>query len=218
MYDLFQSEILNYHFDFDEWPATSLNQETKMKPYSGSLFGLRFEFPTIYPQLYKENLAFEKKNSGEVEKKNIIQRFLAWIGDLVGTVTHLPIGHHEEEKVYKIKYSLNILPSLNDGCEGDLMEAIIGTDENEIFISEAVMDMVDYKWDTYAFKTHMIGAVFHLIYSGCLIAYIDHTFLVEPTHDAIGTIQPPKCNIKYMYILFGCLVYPTFYDGTQMVK
>lgn len=41
MYDLFQSDILNYHFDFDEWPATSENEATVMKPFSGSLFSLR---------------------------------------------------------------------------------------------------------------------------------------------------------------------------------
>jgi len=41
MYDLFQSNIMNYHFDFDEWPATSENDTTVMRPYSGSLFELR---------------------------------------------------------------------------------------------------------------------------------------------------------------------------------
>lgn len=55
-------------------------------------------------------------------------------------------GHHEEAKVYKIKYSLNILPSMNDYSEDDLMEAIIRSDEMKIFTSEGVIDMVDYKW------------------------------------------------------------------------
>lgn len=55
-------------------------------------------------------------------------------------------GHHEEAKVYKIKYSLNILPSMNDYSEEDLMEAIIRSDEMKIFTSEGVIDMVDYKW------------------------------------------------------------------------
>jgi hypothetical protein len=107
---------------------------------------------------------------------------------------------------------------MNDGCKDDLMEAIIRSDENAIFTSEAVSDMVDYKWETYAFHRHMIGAFFHVIYLACLLAYIKHTFLIIPTHDAMGNIQMPNCSIKYMYILFGCLIYPTFYDGTQCVK
>ena len=44
MYDLFQSDIMNYHFDFDEWPATSLNHDTVMRSFSGSLFSLRYSF------------------------------------------------------------------------------------------------------------------------------------------------------------------------------
>jgi hypothetical protein len=49
MYELFQSDILNYHFDFDEWPATSHNDDTIMKPFSGSLFSLRYNFSDIFP-------------------------------------------------------------------------------------------------------------------------------------------------------------------------
>ena len=107
--------------------------------------------------------------------------------DGVQMVTHIPIGHdHEEERVYKIKYSLNILPSMNAGCKDDLMEAIINSDEKEIFESEALTDMVDFKWEKYAFRRHIIGAFFHLVYLTCLLLYINHTFLINPTHDAVG--------------------------------
>jgi len=161
-----------------------------------------------------------EKNKDKKKEEGIADSIFGALGDAIGTVTHLPIGHHdeEEERVYKIKYSLNVLPSMNDFCKDDLMEAIIRTDENDVFISEAVMDMVDFKWQKYAFKRHMIGAFFHIIYLSCLLAYISHTFLVVPTHDAMGVIQMPNCSIKYMYVLFGCLIYPTMYDGTQCVK
>lgn len=41
---------------------------------------------------------------------------------------------------------------MNENCDDDLMEAIIRSDENKIFVSEAVTDMVDYKWEQYAFR------------------------------------------------------------------
>ena len=107
---------------------------------------------------------------------------------------------------------------MNEKCKEDLMEAIIRSEEDKIFTSEGVCDMVDYKWETYAFRRHMIGAFFHMIYLTCLLLYINHTFLVYGTQDAVGVIQQPDCSITYMYVLFGCLIYPTFYDGTQCVK
>ena len=134
-------------------------------------------------------------------------------------MTHLPIGEDDDDqRVYKIKYSLNVLPSMNDLCDEDLMEAIIRSEEDNIFTSEAVVDMIEFKWQKYAFRRHMIGAFFHMIYLTCLLLYINHTFLIIPTHDAAGEIQMPNCSIRYMYILFGCLVYPCFYEGTQVVK
>jgi hypothetical protein len=170
-----------------------------MKPFSGSLFSLRQNFESIFPDLYQENIAMLKH---EEDKKNAVK-------------SHgLFSNHHEDAKVYKIKYSLNILPSMNDACEDDLMEAIIRSDEMIIFESEGVIDMVDYKWTAFAFKRHMIGAFFHAIYLGCLLAYINHTFLVDARHHANGLRENPVCSIWYMYILFGCLVYPTIYDGT----
>ena len=50
---------MNYHFDFDEWPAASEHEETKMKPYSGSLFELRDNFTNIFPE-YKMDTNEEK--------------------------------------------------------------------------------------------------------------------------------------------------------------
>ena len=77
---------------------------------------------------------------------------------------------------------------MNDLSEEDLMEAIIRSDEDKIFTSEAVVDMIEFKWQKYAFKTHLIGLFFHSIYMTCLLLYISHTFLVVPTHDAEGVI------------------------------
>jgi len=60
----------------------------------------------------------------------------------------------DKEKVYKIRYSLNILPSMNFHCENDLIEAIVNSEELAIFETDAVMNMVKYKWKAYAFASH----------------------------------------------------------------
>lgn len=38
---LYESEILNFYFDFDEWPGTHTETEKVMRPFNGSIFSLR---------------------------------------------------------------------------------------------------------------------------------------------------------------------------------
>ena len=56
-----------------------------------------------------------------------------------------------EQKVFKIKYNLNILPSVNE-AEGQLMEAIANSVELSIFTTDLVKDLIDFKWQRFAFK------------------------------------------------------------------
>ena len=49
------------------------------------------------------------------------------------------------EKVYKIKYNLNVLVAMSEE-NGQLIGAIAQSDELEIFKTELIRDMVDYKW------------------------------------------------------------------------
>jgi hypothetical protein len=41
MNDLFNSKVLIYDFDFDEWPATHPKKDEIMRPYNQSIFALR---------------------------------------------------------------------------------------------------------------------------------------------------------------------------------
>ena len=50
-----------------------------------------------------------------------------------------------QDKVYKIRYCLNILPSMNLQNDKDLMEAIVNTEELAIFKTVALMSMADFK-------------------------------------------------------------------------
>jgi hypothetical protein len=88
--NLFNSKIFYHDFDFDdrEWPATNSNTDKMLQPYNESMFDLRFQYKKIFREIY---LVDHKKD----EKK------------LSGKQT-------EDEKVYKIKYQLNILPSVSE--------------------------------------------------------------------------------------------------------
>ena len=57
--DLMESKIINYTFDFDEWPGTSDDTQKMFGAYSDSIFRLRKKFKYIYPQLVPENERFD---------------------------------------------------------------------------------------------------------------------------------------------------------------
>ena len=125
---------------------------------------------------------------------------------------------------------------MNLACEHDLMESIVNSEELSIFDKgSAVIDMVDYKWKAYAFKSHQLGCFFHIFYVLSLVVYINNTFLVDKPAkddkkddggdkklllelDAAKEFKMPEASIPFMIIFCFCLLYPVLYDGTQMVK
>lgn len=38
---LLDSEVFTRKFDFDEWPSSHTNEDTALRPYNGSMFGVR---------------------------------------------------------------------------------------------------------------------------------------------------------------------------------
>lgn len=140
-----------------------------------------------------------------------------------------------DEKVFKIKYSLNILSSVSEE-EAQLMEAVAGSTELSIFTTDLVMDLIDFKWQRFAFRQHMFGAFIHFVYVMVLIFYIDFTFLVSKatwentvtgitsesktlcSSDDSCLRRSPPADPTYLYVIFCCLLYPLIYDGTQAIK
>jgi len=45
MTDLFNSNVFNHTFDYDEWPATNADTRKIIVPYNKSIFKLRYEYP-----------------------------------------------------------------------------------------------------------------------------------------------------------------------------
>ena len=79
----------------------------------------------------------------------------------------------QDKKLYKIKYTINILPSINES-EESLMEALGETNELKIFQSKVIKEFIQFKWDTYAGKFHYIGAFIHIIYVLIFNVYVSY--------------------------------------------
>lgn len=57
------------------------------------------------------------------------------------------------------------------------MGVLSSCEELSIFETDLVRDLVDYKWETYAFRQHIWSAAFHAMYVVVLIYYINYTYL-----------------------------------------
>ena len=82
---LFESEIFNMSFNYDEWPTAHTNKETIIRPYNESIFQIRKHYNTVFHE--KEFHVDQKEANGEVI---------------------------DVSKVFKIKYSVNILPGVGE--------------------------------------------------------------------------------------------------------
>ena len=70
------------------------------------------------------------------------------------------------------------MPSVSEET-GTLMEALANTDELSIFEIEAIQDIIDYKWETFAANVHTRGFYIHLTYVISLLVYINNVLLVD---------------------------------------
>ena len=77
VYKLLTSNIFNYKFEFEEWPAAHRNLQKLILPYNDSIFNIRYKY---------EELFLGRLEESNIELESVNNRF------------------------YKIKYSLNLLP------------------------------------------------------------------------------------------------------------
>lgn len=89
MTGIFNSKVFNHPFDYDEWPTTNSNTEKQLQPYNSSVFKLRYEYSNIFQKIWRADY---KKETLEMEGKY----------------------NTNEQKVFKIKYNLNILSSVSE--------------------------------------------------------------------------------------------------------
>lgn len=153
------------------------------------MFKLRFEYVNIFKGLYVEQQEKEKQQIND---------------DKAST--------RDNERIYKIKYCLNILPSMNEKSEHDLMEALCNTEELDIFATDSIRTMINYKWATYGFNSHCLGCIVHICYIVVVVLFISDTYLYKKEDfpkDELHLARP-----GYMVTLAVLLLYPLAYDGT----
>lgn len=80
---LMQSDIFIFEFDYDEWPGIHENDQELLRPYNKSIFDLVHNYETVFPE---KRFAPPKDDDGTGDAKR------------------------DSTKIYKIKYSINLLP------------------------------------------------------------------------------------------------------------
>ena len=96
----------------------------------------------------------------------------------------------DKSKIYKIKYSVNLLGQCGMYVESNekgktqimnedvnLMSLAEETEEMSIFDTDAINDIIEYRWDYYAFKFHMIGLFMNMFYIFSFILYVKEGYL-----------------------------------------
>jgi len=127
----------------------------------------------------------------------------------------------DNSKVYKIKYSINLLPQVgyfvdNDGehCNEDvsIMSLAADSEEIEIFTTASLNNLIEFKWVSYGKRHHLLGCLMHFIYTFVFILYVSQACLYDD-EDENKTTQ----KIYAILLLVGIL-YPAAYDCTQLIR
>ena len=121
---LFKSKVLQFQFDYDEWPAQNFDVTRAIAPYNKSFFKIRFGYDSVFSNFKLADLnRLKLKEQGKLKKN--------------------------QEKEFKIKYTLNFLTSMSQ-ADGSLIESIAHSEELPIYQTQLIKDVIDYKWATFA--------------------------------------------------------------------
>ena len=132
----------------------------------------------------------------------------------------------DSSKVYKISYKLNILSFVNEYIEFDptpgapnkgknfffekisLLKKCTESSELDLFVTKSLTDVLDFKWNQYAIKFHLIGCLMHFGYMFLLFVYIYEVYIIND-----------QANKLTMDIVLCCgLLYPLFYEIYQLKR
>ena len=92
----------------------------------------------------------------------------------------------------------------------NLLENMTGEDDMQIFTAEPLVDFIDYKWETYAYKVHYTGVIMHIFYMITITAYNLLTYI-------LGTYGE-KSSPYFPFLMALGFLYPTCYESYGMWK
>jgi len=128
--ELFSSKVFNMRIDFHGWPGNHTNLEDCIRPYNGSFFQIRHMYRKVFPEPEFDELEHTGKTYGSLNDKL------------------------DYRKIYKIKYSVNLLPQIgqhfmvedNSQCyinaDVHLMNLCAEGDELEMFDTETLSQVI----------------------------------------------------------------------------
>jgi hypothetical protein len=79
-----------------------------------------------------------------------------------------------------------------------------------LFESQAIKDVIEYKWETYAHHQHYFGFAMHIFYIATITLYIINTFLIGQYGQAT--------NSWFTYAMVVGIIYPFCYDTLQFYE
>ena len=89
-----------------------------------------------------------------------------------------------------------------------LIDALAESDELSIFETELIKDLIDFKWQQFAFRYHAWGFFFHVLYIIANSIYIKAVYVDDP----FGFGQ-----VNLLITLGATLLYATLIDGAQII-
>jgi len=144
---ILESHLFLEKFDYDSWPGNHSNDEECIRYYKKSFYQLHNNYQTVFPE-------------AEFQEEDKIE---------------------DSSKVVKIKYSINLLPQIDFNIRNDgewknedinLMSLCADSDEIEIFQTDCLQQLIEFKWVSYGRFHHLLGCMMHLFYTAVFMMYV----------------------------------------------
>lgn len=129
----------------------------------------------------------------------------------------------DSSKVFKIKYIINTLTQLSEYVSEEnlitgektlnnedvsLLSLVAVSDEQSLFETYGLNELITFKWGQYAYKFHLVGCFFHFAYLAIMLVYVNAIYINNNTEDAT----------LFGILLICGIIFPMCYDLTQLYR
>jgi hypothetical protein len=89
-----------------------------------------------------------------------------------------------------------------------LLSMVSVSDEQELFVTDGIDELITFKWRSYAKKFHNVGCFFHFAYLTIMLVYVNAIYINNNKEDA---------NLFGILLILG-IIFPMCYDLTQLYR